>query len=90
MTLIARPIHDSSDRNAHRSDFELFEDDVAIGRIGQTPDRENPVWFWCLYGRAKDGLPPSGLADSLAEAQEQFKAALYAISHKSVQGRSRR
>ena len=88
MTLIARPIQSFTNTSSlGRSDFELFDEDVAIGRICQTPDRENPVWFWSLYGRARDGLPPSGLAKCLAEAQEAFKAAYLAMKHESDSAR---
>lgn len=75
MVLIARPINwPAGSRSAERSDFEVFEDAVAIGRICQTPDPDNPVWFWSLYGRVAEGDPPNGLADSLDEAQARFKA----------------
>lgn len=75
MTLIARPIHSTFDGGRTRSDFELLHNGVAIGQICQTPDLENPIWFWSLYGHARDGYPPSGLANSLVEAQSQFRAA---------------
>lgn len=77
MALIPRPVRwPPNSKSAERSDFQLFDGDVFAGRICQTPGPDSPKWFWTLCVEVGEGVHvPSGLADTLEDAQAQFLAA---------------
>ena len=75
MDLIIRPVTGHRKPPAKRA-YEVYDGDIRVGHVYQTPIPDSTEWFWTLVGKVSDGkLPDCGLADTLDDALAQFKTA---------------
>jgi hypothetical protein len=77
VTLVLRRIKWPPDgKPSDRPDYQVFVGETAVGRIYETTVPSGTKWRWSVYGLAIWGAHvPGGMADTLEDAQAQFRAA---------------
>ena len=59
-----------------KPDYHVMDGDKVVGRIYQHDYPGGTKWFWGINGLAiQSAIVPSGVADTLEDAQAKFRAA---------------